>query len=658
MSKLQNNMPFPLESTDSKYEIEFNLAENRIYLKAKAGLPSFKRVQIFSPLKEFPFLYASTVEISSEFSTWISLPERDDYLDWKRGGCTVRILSEGFIEEEVYLNTPSLKTKVLFIAPHLSTGGCPQYLLKKIETYKDVLDIYVVEYSFLGADFVVQRNRVIEILNEGRFFPLGEDKAKLLEIIEKVQPEIIHFEEIPESFADYSILEKIYTAENRKYLITETTHSSLSNPDDKRFLPEKFVFCSKYSQEIFKGLEIPSEVWEYPIEIKERPDRKDALEKLGLDPGFIHVLNVGLFTPGKNQGELFEIAKNFAEEKVMFHFVGNRAQNFEHYWGPLMPNKPENCILWGERNDVEKFLAACDVFYFASTFELNPLVIKEALGWKMPVLMYDIFTYMGSYKDKEGISFLSQNVSKNEELLRKTIDGLPQRPKKLRYTKRAKIVHIVSVLDSPIDQASIKSVSSLASDDIEYTLHYNPPATEIPLDRDPLFGREEIGRNLKVGHFGCFEAFRKAIAEDFTDEYEFLIVCERDCILEKSAEEISGLLQRTFSLMKNENIDYFSFGDTVDLDHGVLQSEKERDLPGGFAFLTGKIIGLQFIIFSKTGRDFLREAFKTRGWHGMDIWLNVIFGGAGKKMGILNQRVTTQLDGFSLIDNEEKVFKK
>jgi len=34
--------------------------------------------------------------------------------------------------------------KLLFIAPHLSTGGLPQYLTKKIELLKDEFDVYLV----------------------------------------------------------------------------------------------------------------------------------------------------------------------------------------------------------------------------------------------------------------------------------------------------------------------------------------------------------------------------------------------------------------------------------------------------------------------------------------------------------------------------------
>jgi hypothetical protein len=56
-----------------------------------------------------------------------------------------------------------MKNKVLYIVPHLSTGGLPQYLLKKIELLKEEFDIWVVEWEDItGGVLVVQRNRLKE----------------------------------------------------------------------------------------------------------------------------------------------------------------------------------------------------------------------------------------------------------------------------------------------------------------------------------------------------------------------------------------------------------------------------------------------------------------------------------------------------------------
>jgi hypothetical protein len=638
----------------NKYKIWFSLEEGKIYINRNEPGTEERTVQIFSSKKEFPFLYASKLNLSSDYDVWVAPGSKEEVPSWKEG-FGVRILDSHKIEQETLFSTEpeSDKTRVLFITPHLSTGGCPQYLVKKLETYKDVLDAYVVEHDFLSSTYVVQRNRVIDLVGE-KFFSLGDKKEEILEIIEKVKPEIIHFEEIPESYMSMEIIDKIYSPA-RNYFITETTHSSASKPSMKRFLPDKFIFCSRYSQDSFKSMEIPSEIWEYPIENLKRGSRSRALEELDLDPSYVHVLNVGLFTPGKNQGEIFEIAKKFEGERVMFHFVGNQAGNFEHYWRPLMMNKPTNCKVWGERSDVDKFMKACDIFYFSSTYELNPLVVKEALSWKMPVLMYNLSTYMGAYDGKENVTFLNANrdIKANEKILRNHIESVQAELKD--WLPRTKVVHIVSDIFSEIEQTSIKSVSSLAevNSNIEYTVHYNPPAKEIPRDKTPLFKND----NLRPGHFGCFEAFRKAIEEDFTDDYDYLVVCERDCILEAEPVEVVEFLRRTYDLMKREDVTYFSFGDTVDLDNCYLQSEKVADLPGGFSYQTNKIIGLQFIIFNRKGREFLKEQFATKGWYGMDIWLTEVYNMGQMKMGILNKRITTQLDGFSIIDQTQKTFK-
>lgn len=637
----------------NKYKISYSLEENRIYINRNEKGTEEKTVQVFSSKKEFPFLYVAKLNLSSEYSIWIAPGEVDRVPSWKEG-FGVRILNGHIIEQESIISTEDDdRTRVLFITPHLSTGGCPQYLVKKIETYKKEIDAYVIEHDFLSPAYVVQRNRIIELVGEDKFFSLGDDKNKILEIIKSVNPEIVHFEEMPESYVPMELIDKIYST-SRNYFITETTHSSESKPSHKRFLPDKFIFCSKYSQESFKSLSVPSEIWEYPIEKLKRGSRSRALEELELDPGYVHVLNVGLFTPGKNQGEIFEIAKKFQDHKVLFHFVGNQAENFEHYWRPLMMNKLENCKVWGERDDVYKFMRACDIFYFSSTYELNPLVVKEALSWNMPVLMYNLDTYMGAYDEAKNVIFLdrTKNLEVNEKLLRKLVEKVEGEIQ--HCIPRTKIVHIVSDIFSEIEQKSIKSVSSLAdaNNEIEYTIHYNPPAKEIPSERDPMFFNE----NLRPGHFGCFEAFRKAIEEDFSDDYDYLIVCERDCVLEKEPLEIIDLLKKTYNLMKEKSITYFSFGDIVDLDNCYLQSEKNEDLPGGFSFLTNKIIGLQFIIFDRKGRDFLKTQFSSKDWYGMDIWLTEVYNQEKMKMGILNQRVTTQLDGFSIIDQTHKIF--
>ena len=101
--------------------------------------------------------------------------------------------------------------KLLFVAPHLSTGGLPQYLTKKIELLKNDFDVYLVEWvDCTGGILVVQRDKIRNLLNPNKFFTLYEDKHEIVNIINRVQPDIVHLEEIPEFFMDYDVAKQIY----------------------------------------------------------------------------------------------------------------------------------------------------------------------------------------------------------------------------------------------------------------------------------------------------------------------------------------------------------------------------------------------------------------------------------------------------------------
>ena len=106
--------------------------------------------------------------------------------------------------------------KILYITPHLSTGGAPQYLLKKIELLHNDNDIYVIEYNDYGI-YRVQKDKILNILND-HLITLSEDKTDLLKYLDEIKPNIIHFEEMPEFFMSDEIAEKIYK-EHRNYLI-------------------------------------------------------------------------------------------------------------------------------------------------------------------------------------------------------------------------------------------------------------------------------------------------------------------------------------------------------------------------------------------------------------------------------------------------------
>jgi len=315
--------------------------------------------------------------------------------------------------------------KILYITPHLSTGGCPQYLLKKLRLLNDIHELYCVEYNDYGEWFVVQKNQVRELLKE-RYFVLGDNKEELLSIINKVQPDIIHLEEMPEYYMSDDISSKVYT-NNRLYNIVETSHDSSFNTASKRFFPDRFVFVSNFQKELMKPLGIESHVVDYPIVHKNKVnDRDKALIALGLDPNLLHVVNVGLWSPRKNQGEIVEYAKKMIDLPIQFHFVGNTAGNFESYWSPILKNLPSNCKVWGERSDVDTFYSCMDLFLFTSRGnendkETSPIVIREAISYKLPSLIYNLPVYLNMYDKYSNIKYLSNDLDKNVDIIRSYI---------------------------------------------------------------------------------------------------------------------------------------------------------------------------------------------------------------------------------------------
>jgi hypothetical protein len=316
--------------------------------------------------------------------------------------------------------------KLLFIAPHLSTGGLPQYLTKKIELLRDIYEIYLVEWADVtGGQLIVTRNKILKLVDYDKFFTLGENKLELINIVNRIQPNIIHTEEIPEFYMDFEVASSLYKT-NRNYILVETSHDSSYDTTQKKFFPDKFMFVSNWQIEQYKDINVPSVLVEYPIEYIERPDREEALRNLQLDPAKKHILHVGLYTSRKNQAEFFEYARSMPEYE--FHSLGNRADNFKWYWEPLAQDTPPNLTWWNERTDVDAFYQAMDLFLFTSRGSVNdketmPLVIREAISNQIPTLIYNLEVYQNYFDKFDTVNYLDfDNFKKNCELIKEIIE--------------------------------------------------------------------------------------------------------------------------------------------------------------------------------------------------------------------------------------------
>lgn len=275
----------------------------------------------------------------------------------------------------------------------------PQFLLKRIQklmVHTHDIEIYVLEYNSYGKHFPTQRNQIIDLLGD-KFYSLDDNKMKAINIINEIKPDIIHLDEMPELMNNNELFKKIYD-NDRTWRIVETCHNSTFNPDkDKRYHPDLYAFCTPWHEDIFAGMDSMYVTIPYPIdEVKyTSTDKFMAKAELGFEGGKTHVINVGIWTKGKNQAEGIEIARKYPD--MMFHFIGAQAGNFRDYWEPLMKDLPNNVRVWGERSDIDRFMMAADIFMFNSTFELNPLVLREAISYGLPIVARKLEQYAGMY---------------------------------------------------------------------------------------------------------------------------------------------------------------------------------------------------------------------------------------------------------------------
>jgi GR25 family glycosyltransferase involved in LPS biosynthesis len=534
--------------------------------------------------------------------------------------------------------------KLVYIVPHLSTGGLPQYTLKMIQEFIKDFDVYCIEYSDrTGGKYVVQRNQVVSLLGDN-FYSLPENKKEIHEIISNVNPDVIHFQEIPQSFISSDDLNIIYS-KNRKYTIVVTTHGSLTEPSNIVFGADKYVLVSEWSRKKFIEVfdESICDIWEYPITNVEY-DKDLAKKELGFDSKYKHVLNVGLFTFGKNQGELINLAKKLKDKPIKFHFVGNQAENFRDYWGDLMENFSDNCIWHGERNDVENFYKASDAFYFTSNLELNPLVVKEALSYGLPTFIKNLDTYNNQYDGK--VNYITNSQYENVTNLLRVLGIEESNP-------RIQAIHLLTNTTHEREIKSIGYISKLADYGIKYTQHINKPYDELPpkdfckrphlISDKPQYIANGFGA-LTGRHYGCFLAHVNAI-KSISNNYDYTLIFEADANIETPIEEFIDIVNTACKAIEMDDVYYISFSNNP--------SHKKVYINEDFTETLDQTLTQAYLIPNKY-KDWYLDKIEKVPWDGYDLWLNDVFKEYPEKRYTTHKIYSNQIEGLSLIDNVVK----
>ena len=229
-----------------------------------------------------------------------------------------------------------------------------------------------------------------------------------------------------------------------------------------------------------------------------------------------------------------------------------------------------------------------------------------------------------------------------------------------------KLVHIQTTLNDEREQLSRASLQEVKAYGWEYVLHKNIPYASLPPQHNcnrpqavsmELFDEATVRERstaLTPAHYGCYEAFRNAILSEFHD-CDYLIVCEGDCLIEGDVGNFIHKVEKCALLLDDYNIKIMSFGDKDTLEFAWPQSPVVKEVNEDM-YITNHLIGLQCIMFPASAANTLKQILLTANWDAADLYFNIIF--RDSNMGIVHERLTTQADGYSLIDKQHKEFIK
>jgi hypothetical protein len=411
---------------------------------------------------------------------------------------------------------------------------------------------------------------------------------------------------------------------------------------------------------------VPMDLIEYPIDDK-KPNKEHYQNVLGLDPEYKHVINIGLFTHGKNQGYLFEVARLLQDYKIKFHFLGNQAGNFIDYWKPIMETKPDNCIVLGERNDIDSWIQSCDVHFFSSRLELNPLSIKESLEYSKPTMIFDLHTYKGKYENEKYIHFLTGNVQKDSENLLYVLGMEPIK----KEEPKIRVVHLLldpnEPEDLPIDgwkstidrqNYSIKCWENMKHKFFDYVPRYTKVnRTELPydncMDPDIINPSKELKNEppvLTYGHYGAYRAHTDGIYENFSDDIDALIIVEGDAYTNLSPDEFYDKVLESYYLAGKIDAKIISYAGPRHIT-GIDWWGMTKEI-GDWLSAPHFLLGTTYMIM-KSEREDILNCINNVPWHSPDFWLGWI---CHDRINVLvsKEPIVYQKEGFSVLDYLDK----
>lgn len=347
---------------------------------------------------------------------------------------------------------------VMLVSHEATRTGAPLIILQiaqeLFEKYNYNVHVILIKGGEIKKDFIKTSKSVYDISQTFNVNQLDQEGINLLVkgIIDKIQPIFT----IVNSAASNPICEALFHNNEKFYSLTHEFADPF-HPDkfssvlkaEKLIVPSQIVresihkkYGKEFSNIIVRGQGVLGE--NFGAGNKELA-RQKVYNELELDDDTLLVISSGYVHGRKGIDAFYHIANdiiNNTEKKVCFCWVGHFDDtNFDkiEYWISYDRKKMDkfNKIKFiGQKENVENYFLAADIFLMASRMDPFPCVVLEAMACSLPIVCFEnsigsseifsgveycVFPYMNIRSIGDGINFLLENSELRKEIGNKNL---------------------------------------------------------------------------------------------------------------------------------------------------------------------------------------------------------------------------------------------
>lgn len=229
--------------------------------------------------------------------------------------------------------------------------------------------------------------------------------------------------------------------------------------------------------------------------------------------------------------------------------------------------------------------------------------------------------------------------------------------------RKIKIVHLLlKPLDGPYrnkQDLSMERWAEVKQYVSAYTQIFSfPNRTELPVENcaDPSMIRDSQPEDgspwLSYGHYGAYQAHRRAILEEFSEDLDALVVIEGDVIFNISPADMAFKLHHALEFAERHGGSLVTF---ANVGYGLASDASKRDtsIPMGPYTQIDHFITAHCYMVLKSEKNSIQHKLRNEKWHAWDIWL---YWNYDKRVPIFRtpEPLVFEPEGFSMIDYKTK----